>query len=43
MKILPIITHPHVFQTHKTFVHPQKTNEDMFDEIRELSIERDPL
>ncbi len=25
------------FQTHKTFVHLQNTNEDIFDEIRELS------
>ncbi len=25
------------FQTRKTCVHPQNTNEDIFDEIRELS------
>ncbi len=25
------------FQTHKTFVHLRNTNEDIFDEIRELS------
>ncbi len=25
------------FQTRKTFVHLQNTNEDIFDEIRELS------
>ncbi len=26
-----------LFQTHKTFVHLQNTNEDIFDEIWELS------
>ncbi len=25
------------FQTRKTFIHLQNTNEDVFDEIRELS------
>jgi len=26
------------FQTHKTFVHPQNTSEDLFDEIWEFSV-----
>ncbi len=37
MKILSLITHPHVIQTHKTFVYLRNTNEGIFDEIRELS------
>ncbi len=30
MKILSLIAQPHVVQTHKTFVHLQNTNEDIF-------------
>ncbi len=37
MKILSLITPLMLLQTHKTFVHLQNTNEDVFDEIWELS------
>ncbi len=36
MKILSLLTLMS-FQTRKTFVHLQNTNEDIFDEIKELS------
>ncbi len=37
MKILSLITHPHVIPNRKTFVHLLNTNLDIFDEIQELS------
>ncbi len=37
MKIMSLITHLMSFQTRKTFIHLQKTNEDILDEIQELS------
>ncbi len=37
IKIVSLITHPHVVPNRKTFVHLQNTNQDIFVEIQELS------
>jgi len=36
MKIKSLITHPMLYQPHKTFVRLRNTNEDIFDYILEV-------